>query len=191
MNKTLFEGDKLLVIKTTDIDSEDVLVFSHNQGTYVKRLMGLPGDTIQIIQGILYVNHKKKTEKYVNSAQYSSHSKIIDPTIMNYYGVDWTVENFGPYIVPKKGDKIILNNSNIKIYKSILKDDLNVDLDKLRAIDQGYNFKQDYYFMLGDNRLFSEDSRMYGPVKKEDIIGTANLILYSKNNIMKSLLKKI
>ncbi len=191
MNKTLFDGDKLLIIRTKYVRSGDVLVFFHNQETYVKRLIGLPGDTIQINQRILYVNHKKKIERYINAGPNGNLAKRTDPTIMSYYGVNWTVENFGPYVVPRKGSKIMLDNKNFNIYKKLLDKELEPNFNIEDMMNQEYVFKNDYYFMIGDNRLFSEDSRMYGPLTKSDIIGRADYILFSKNNIWRGSFKKI
>ncbi|HMG10110.1 MAG TPA: signal peptidase I [Mucilaginibacter sp.] len=86
MNNTLIEGDKLMITKTKKVHSGDVLIFLHNQGTYVKRLLGLPGDTIQIIHGMLYVNHRRQSEKYIRRERKSDMPQRVDPAIMNYYG---------------------------------------------------------------------------------------------------------
>jgi signal peptidase I len=191
MNKTLIDGDKLLVIKTKNIGASDVVVFLHNQGTYVKRLIGLPGDTIEIIDRVLYVNHKREIEKYVNASTSKALSERVDPTIMSYYGMNWTVMNFGPYTIPHKDSKMVLNEANFKIYKAIINSELGFDVPKERMMGKSYVFKNDYYFMLGDNRLFSEDSRMYGPVTKMDVIGKTSYILFSESNILRRLFKKI
>jgi signal peptidase I len=96
-------------------------------------------------------------------------------------------DNFGPITVPKKGMKIVLDERNLALYKSVITTfDLNKDavykdgkiyLDG-KAITE-YTFNQDYYFMMGDNRYESDDSRFWGFVPADHIVGKAVFIWMS------------
>lgn len=105
----------------------------------------------------------------------------------NYPG--WTVDNFGPVWIPKKGTTIDINLNNISMYKRIIDTYEHNDL----AINKGvisingsptttYTFKQDYYWAMGDNRHNSEDSRSWGYVPHDHIVGKPLFIWFSTNN---------
>lgn len=98
----------------------------------------------------------------------------------------WTVDNFGPLYIPNKGHEIILSDENTALYKDvIIHHEGNQALYKDGKIYiegkpiEKYTFKQDYYFMLGDNRNNSEDSRMWGFVPSDHIVGKPLFVLYS------------
>ena len=98
----------------------------------------------------------------------------------------WDRGDFGPLLIPGKGTRISLSDKNYIIYKdiietteqvSIVRKDDGVYLDGLKAAD--YTFKNDYYFVLGDNRNVSVDSRFLGFIPESDIDGKAILVLFS------------
>ena len=99
----------------------------------------------------------------------------------------WNGDNYGPLTIPKEGMKIVINDSTLFTYGRTIKDyDLNKDVkiegDKL-LIDgkevTEYTFKQNYYFMMGDNRDNSADSRYFGFVDRKEILGRATAIVIS------------
>ena len=84
----------------------------------------------------------------------------------------------GPIYIPKKGDKIDLSLDNLPLYKKIIKDyEFNdIEISNGRIIlnnkeQNSYTFKQDYYWMMGDNRYNSEDSRVWGFVPFDHVLG--------------------
>lgn len=90
----------------------------------------------------------------------------------------WNKDYYGPIIIPKKGNTIQLNYSNIFLYKRIIEvyenNSLQIEENNFRINDKRigfYTFKQDYFFVLGDNRDITTDSRYWGFLPESHIIG--------------------
>ena len=100
----------------------------------------------------------------------------------------WTRDNYGPVWIPKKGEKIRLTLDNIAIYERPIRvyegntltiDDGHIYINGKEARD--YTFKMDYYWMMGDNRHNSADSRYWGFVPEDHIVGKPIFIWWSSN----------
>ena len=224
---------------------------------YVKRCLGLPGETLQIKDGIVYVNGKAvpqpKNVQYrylveTDGTQISEelfkelgisvddrghaidmYGNIIpniydmpltsdmiktlkskpwvqniervhanpSESILTYpvgYDYGWTHANYGPIWIPKKGSKVDLTVENLPLYERCIKNyegnTLEVKGNQILINGQpatSYTFKMDYYWMQGDNRDNSLDSRYWGFVPEDHIVGTPSIILISfdkDNNLL-------
>ena len=101
----------------------------------------------------------------------------------------WTVDNYGPIWIPAKGASITLNLDNLPVYERCIR---VYEGNTLEVTDQGdilingekansYTFKMDYYWMQGDNRHNSADSRFWGFVPEDHIVGKPIMIWMSRN----------
>ncbi len=107
------------------------------------------------------------------------HNGTID-TVNSIFPVDknWNVDHYGPLYIPKKGDIIKLSKENITQYLNIIKkyehNALSIKGDEIiinGKIADTYTIKQNYYFMMGDNRYRSLDSRFFGYVPEDHVFG--------------------
>ena len=111
------------------------------------------------------------------------------PVFPNDPSFDWSRDNFGPLYIPKKGREIELNERNWILYKRAIEVYEKNEVQQLPdgsieingAIATHYTFKQNYYWLIGDNRHGSADSRYWGFVPEDHVVGTASFIWFTKH----------
>lgn len=174
---------------------------------YAKRSIGLPGDTVSIRGGYFHSStHSGPLGDTTQQRRLSqTENQWIAPNVLHampfdsaHYG--WTIKEFGPLYVPKKGDTITLDSINWKIYQKAVEYETGQKqtINPSKSTRQ-YVFTKNYYFMCGDNVLDSNDSRYWGFVPEEFIVGVVSHITYSQsrssgklqwNRLLKNVLKE-
>ncbi|WP_297692469.1 signal peptidase I [uncultured Eudoraea sp.] len=136
-----------------------------------------------------------------NNADIDSVVKIVEPKGVKGYNIfphdpfyPWNNDNFGPIYIPQKGATIDLTPKVLPLYKKIIRDyegnTIGVSGNQISIngqVTDSYTFKQDYYWMMGDNRDHSEDSRSWGYVPANHIVGKPIFIWLSFDNFNKGI----
>ncbi|MGE5437982.1 MAG: signal peptidase I [Syntrophothermus sp.] len=155
---------------------------------YIKRVIAGPGDTVFIKNKIVYVNGKKiDTPSTVFFSDYHMKEKGISERRIFPSNNKWNSDNYGPLVIPKAGDTININYKNIIDWGMIINREFNKKVVSPEGTvvfingtpAKSYVLKKSYYFVMGDNRDQSMDSRYWGYVPEDYILGKAFLIYWS------------
>lgn len=172
----------------------------HIMKYYIKRCVALPGDTFQIENGINRVSGFDKPVGNLNAQKRIARKEAKDfiPAVLNSFPFNsqypWSIKNFGPLYVPKAGDEIKINQMNYPLYKKIIEWEQHAETkyeDSLLYIDgkisPKYQFRKNYFLMAGDHAEDSQDSRYWGFLPEEYIVGKAWIIWKSEDPYTHSL----
>ena len=181
-----------------DVERGDVIVFifpgmreeaePRDFAYYLKRCIAVAGDTLEIRDRIVSVNGKRTSNPRnikFNSAMIRPRG-MADPRIFPK-GAPFNEDTYGPVVVPRKGDRLALGPETFARWETFVKREGHrielvngeVLLDGARA--STYSVERDYVFGMGDNRDNSLDSRFWGFIPKESVIGTPLIVYWSWN----------
>ena len=153
---------------------------------YCKRCVALPGDSISI-KDSFYQNNNYEGLLGVEEEQQAlalTPDSLLPDYVMNTIPHDphlpWTIKNFGPLYVPRKGDVISMTPKEAVLYREVIEWEtgkklvvdwmsMMVMLNRSRLF--AYRFKHDYYFLVGDHVINSQDARYWGMVPDVYIVG--------------------
>ena len=162
----------------SEIKRFDVVLFKKDGKKTVKRCIGKAGESFQIINDVIFIN-SLPIESYNYQSPNPNDIKI--ETSLSVFELirknKWTLKNFGEFMIPYKDFKIKLNKSNLQKYQDLItKYEAKIEIknDSIyinNVLSNEYVFKNDYYFLIGDNNKNSIDSRFYGPVPRNYIYG--------------------
>lgn len=183
------------------VKRNDVLVFNfphpnnwskiemHILKYYIKRCIALPGDTLSINKGYYRVSGVKEDLGNFDLQRRLSllPTSEIDPVVFSAFPYDsimnWDIKDFGPLYIPKEGDKVVMNRINGIVYRKIIEWEqhgkIRIEGNKVflnENLIQKYEFKKNYFFMAGDRILDSQDSRYWGLLPEEYIVGKAWIV---------------
>ena len=188
------------------VKRNDVLVFDYPYQTpdkikqggnvfYLKRCVAIPGDTFYIENGIYKIKgisdnlgHIERQKELSGRDEDSFADNVLYTFPNDTAHFHWTIKNFGHLYVPAKGDNIRIDSLSVILYKNLIEYETEKKIStKNGSVYLGdstikiYTFLQDYYFMAGDLIFDSVDSRYWGLLPHDLIVGKASFIWKSED----------
>lgn len=183
MVPTIQPGDKVnafrLLLFTRKIKANDIIVFYKptdftKDEVYCKRVLGTPGDRIGAVDGHCWNDRVLKPVGVVEEQEklrwmFDGFFEFSDSyEVIPYTDTGWNIKNWGPLIVPAKGLTMSLDDFTRELYRKVIEYETGGPLDESL---KEYTFRGDYYFAVGDNAMSSFDSRYWGFIPEDFIIG--------------------
>lgn len=169
--------DVIVFVYPGDRDEVEASEFQY----YLKRCIATAGDTLLIKDKVVYVNGVR----YPLPENGKFMPNYGDRMAGFPYGTSWTLNNYGPIYIPKKGDKIKVDLDNIRQWDTFIRrEGHEITIDRHSVFVDGkaikeYEVERDYCFGMGDNRDNSEDSRSWGFIPYENVVGTPIVVYWS------------
>jgi signal peptidase I len=167
MLNTVLIGDHLLISRrVNDLKRGDVVVFRYPKDpsiSYIKRIIGLPGETILIRSPKVFINGQELPEKHLLvSSSFDDYAASLSVMETKQSPLQATYQVY--YLEYETNEEELLENAL---------------MGQKFAVNEPFQIPQDQYFVMGDNRDNSQDSRYWGTVPKDYIIGRAGFVYYS------------
>ena len=170
---------------------------------FVKRLIGMPGDRVRIEDGYLYINDEKYEESYISDAYRvnggsdgANFDEVYIPKKGDVLSLEYTdseQKRIGVYVngeawiwrgicsdgVAADGSRLQLKRDGSLLYNG---KDISGDTDAILAlVGKEFSLEKDLYFVMGDHRNNSNDSRAQGPISRDMIVGHVRFVFYPFN----------
>ena len=174
-------------IKVVDTSYKDSLVYTEKLVAFSREQITCSPETAKMLSRYSGLDSMSQ-EIHPKGFNYSVYGQFY-PYFPNHPSFDWSRDNYGPLIVPKSGWTVELSDSTWILYKRAIevyeknKVSVNSNGDFLinDKISTEYTFQQNYYWLMGDNRHGSADSRCWGFVPEDHVVGTASFVWFSKH----------
>lgn len=181
----------------------DIVVFNSPEGgavdrirfkinyVYAKRCVAGPGDSLSVVDGAYY-NSNCREVPGMAQAPIRQVAEMPDSVLWTIRGcrtapycpeILWTIRHFGPMYIPKRGDDVVMNAENYHLYRKAIEYETGIMPELIDGqimmgpvLLKSYCFKSNYYFFAGDNILNSRDSRYFGIVPEDYIIGVVTVM---------------
>ena len=186
LSQESYNSLKANILSISNTNENEYLIYTDDQGIPIKKVRELNIDIREIIDNERELSLTfNDANKIRNSNEFDTIFRSIEKT--NYINsvffpgnkrFNWNNDQLGPIYIPKAGEKIKLTIDDLPLYKKIIRDYENNEVEVVDnniyingEISSNYTFKQDYYWMMGDNRYNSEDSRVWGFVPFDHVLG--------------------
>lgn len=161
----------------------------HIMKYFIKRCIGLPGDTIQIqngfysVKGIDELLGNQESQEKISKQNRDFFDDSVYYTFPEDSIINWNIKSFGPLYIPQKNDILPMNPIHYVLYKKLIEWEQQAILscqDSIIYLNEkplnSYQFQKNYYFMVGDRVEDSQDSRYWGLLPEEYIVGKAWIV---------------
>lgn len=175
------KGDVIVFIFPGYRDEVESMEFQY----YLKRCVATAGDTIQIINNVVFINGQKQAFPPHSVVDTNEFEDPTDKFRTFPVGLNYTRNNYGPIRIPKKDDVIKLTQENYRQWATfIAREGHNIDNNGSVILIDGkpvteYKVERDYCFGMGDNRDHSLDSRYWGFIPYDNVVGTPMIVYWS------------